>query len=103
MNSKTLRIFFLILLIHTSSHAQFGKKWLLCSGDDQCAKVDGVCGKKDSVNKKFIQDFSKFANQLNAAASCVKLSEKEIADNELASAKCISGQCKIVFPSNDKK
>lgn len=84
-------------LIFFSIHAeaQFGKEWLTCKTDDDCIKINGLCGRKDSINKKFTADFDKFVEKMRAVSSCMELSEKEKAHNEHSVAKCAAGTCKL--------
>lgn len=93
----------LVLTLHSVAHAQFGKEWLRCRTDADCIKVNGLCGRKDSINKKFVKDFEKFVIKMREVSSCMDLTEKEKTHNELAEAKCASDQCKLEDPPADKK
>ncbi len=84
-----------IIFFSAVANAQFGKEWLTCKTDDDCIKINGLCGRKDSINKKFTADFDKFIEKMRAVSSCSELSEKEKSHNEHSVAKCLAGQCKL--------
>lgn len=88
-------VIFSILAVTTAASAQFGKEWLTCKTDEDCHKVNGLCGRKDSINKKFIKDFEVFVQKMGTMSSCAALSEKEKQHNENSNAKCIANQCKL--------
>ncbi|MCC6138051.1 MAG: hypothetical protein IT287_05425 [Bdellovibrionaceae bacterium] len=99
MNTLLRTLFFVtVFTLTTSAHAQFGKEWLLCNTDADCLKVNGICGRKDSINKKFTKDFDLFTQKMAAVSSCSQLSDKEKAHNANAEAKCITNQCKLQEP-----
>lgn len=103
---KPLNIFILLSLstiVSATSHAQFGKEWLTCRTDDDCIKVNGLCARKDSINKKFIKDFDAFVLKMSTMSSCSALSEKEKHHNENSNPKCIAGQCKLEDTAPEKK
>lgn len=96
-------LFAFTLLVFTTAHAQFGKEWLTCGSDADCVKVNGLCGRKDSINKKFIKDFDAFVIKMAAVSSCSALSEKEKNHNENSDPKCIGNQCKLEDTAPSKK
>lgn len=101
--------FITLLTLTFSAQAQFGKEWLTCSTDADCLKVNGICGRKDAINKKFTKDFDLFTQKMAQISSCAALSDKEKDHNEKAEAKCAAGQCKLqdppanAAPTADKK
>lgn len=92
MNRSVVAIVFFFSI---TAQAQFGKEWLLCKTDDDCIKINGLCGRKDSINKKYTKDFDQFIEKMRAVSSCMELSEKEKAHNENSVAKCLNNQCKL--------
>jgi len=58
-------------------------------------KVNGLCNRKDSINKKFLKDFEVFSKKMDSMSMCKELSEKEKHHNENSVAKCVSGSCKL--------
>jgi hypothetical protein len=95
MNSFLRTIVALVFFFSITAQAQFGKEWLLCKTDDDCVKINGLCGRKDSINKKFTTDFDKFILKMSAVSSCMALNEKEKKHNENSIAKCLNNQCKL--------
>lgn len=93
----------LVLTLHSVASAQFGKEWLLCKTDADCTKVNGLCGRKDSINKKFVKDFEEFVKKMSKVSDCAVLSDKEKTHNEIAEAKCMTDQCKLEDPPAAKK
>lgn len=88
----------IILFMITPSYAQFGKEWLVCKTNDDCTKVSGICGRNDSINKKFIKDFELFATKMAAVSSCTELTEEEKKYNQVSIVECAAGQCKLIAP-----
>lgn len=95
MNNFYRTIVALLFFSSITAQAQFGKEWLLCKTDDDCIKINGLCGRKDSINKKFTADFDKFIVKMSAVSSCMELSEKEKSHNENSVVKCLNNQCKL--------
>lgn len=84
-----------LIFFSAAAEAQFGKEWLTCRTDADCVKINGLCSRKDAINKKFTADFDKFIEKMRTVSNCMELSEKEKAHNENSVAKCAAGTCKL--------
>ncbi len=93
---KYISAFLIIFLMGISSAlAQFGKHWLLCKTDSDCAKVPGVCDRPDSIAKNHIKDYEQFVIKMAKISSCPKLTELQKTENQESVAYCANGQCKL--------
>jgi hypothetical protein len=61
-------------------------EWYNCQKDDDCIRVDGVCGGDAAVNKNFVTDYKKF-NTRDAQCAAKKLPQTSI------QVKCIRNLC----------
>lgn len=61
-------------------------KWYSCQSDDDCARVDGMCGGDAAVNKIFVTDYKKF----NAEDAKCAVKQPHLATGEV---KCLRNLC----------
>lgn len=68
-------------------------KWKTCSADIDCIPVVELCGGAGAINKKFIDNYYKYRNDVSSKTSCNGFKEGEWKDN--VKAVCEKSSCTV--------
>jgi hypothetical protein len=90
---STLIVFLSLLTVRVSATETIPDEWKVCNLDSDCAIADGVgCVGPESVNKRFLKDYNRWARHENSVLDCaVNVAEREW--QRKRTPRCKTGKC----------